>query len=121
VAAEVFRQDPAAKHGEVALDIAIDERMEVLVAEHGIDDQGHPLLAEEHAEALREEIATAKVALGSGDALLSVALAAFLDEAKSRVMPQTIDDYRRHLGELQEWLKQAGRWRGSRPTQREGD
>lgn len=90
------------ENAELVLDATIERHLDATEAAQGLDAEGHPIMPEAHANALRlahEVFHTGNVTL------LSRAIAAYLKETAPRVRVATINEKRRQLGEFAVWLK----------------
>lgn len=86
---------------EMALDVTVDQHLELLGRNLGVDSEGDPKLTEGHAQTIK---LAHRVFKGEMVALLSHQVAQYLTEVAPAVRAQTLQDKRRVYGALQAWL-----------------
>src|SRR6185437_14930626 len=86
---------------EVALDVTVDQHLELLGRNLRVDPEGDPKLTEGHAQAIK---LAHRVFKGETVALLSHQVDQYLAEVTPAVRAQTMQDKHRVYGALQAWL-----------------
>lgn len=100
--AQVLSGEAREKDAEIALDVALEEHLELAAKKYGRSRAGHPLVPEAHERTLK----LAHKVFHSGDvALLSESIKQYLEETRKRVTVKGIEEKERHLQELADWLK----------------